>query len=225
MRILLAEDEKDLCEALKVILKHSNYSVDTVHNGEDAEAYLMTGLYDAAILDIMMPEKDGFTVLKNIREKRIDTPVLILTAKSGINDRVKGLDMGADDYLTKPFATKELLARLRAIIRRKTDNADNTLRFGNTVLDPLTFEIRANDKKEQLSNREFQMLQMLMVNPGNIISVERFMEKIWGYDSDAQINVVWVYISYLRKKLTAIGADFRISVVRNIGYRLQENKK
>ncbi|MBQ6898238.1 MAG: response regulator transcription factor [Clostridia bacterium] len=225
MRILLAEDEKDLCEALKVILKHSNYSVDTVHNGEDAEAYLMTGIYDAAILDIMMPEKDGFTVLKNIREKRIDTPVLILTAKSGINDRVKGLDMGADDYLTKPFATKELLARLRAIIRRKTDNADNTLRFGNTVLDPLTFEIRANDKKEQLSNREFQMLQMLMVNPGNIISVERFMEKIWGYDSDAQINVVWVYISYLRKKLTAIDADFRISVVRNIGYRLQENKK
>lgn len=225
MRILLAEDEKDLCEALKVILKHSNYSVDTVHNGEDAEAYLMTGLYDAAILDIMMPEKDGFTVLKNIREKRIDTPVLILTAKSGINDRVKGLDMGADDYLTKPFATKELLARLRAIIRRKTDNADNTLRFGNTVLDPLTFEIRANDKKEQLSNREFQMLQMLMLNSGNIISVERFMEKIWGYDSDAQINVVWVYISYLRKKLTAIDADFRISVVRNIGYRLQENKK
>lgn len=225
MRILLAEDEKDLCEALKVILKHSNYSVDTVHNGEDAEAYLMTGIYDAAILDIMMPEKDGFTVLKNIREKRIDTPVLILTAKSGINDRVKGLDMGADDYLTKPFATKELLARLRAIIRRKTDNADNTLRFGNTVLDPLTFEIRANDKKEQLSNREFQMLQMLMLNPGNIISVERFMEKIWGYDSDAQINVVWVYISYLRKKLTAIDADFRISVVRNIGYRLQENKK
>lgn len=225
MRILLAEDEKDLCEALNVILKHSNYSVDTVHNGEDAEAYLMTGIYDAAILDIMMPEKDGFTVLKNIREKRIDTPVLILTAKSGINDRVKGLDMGADDYLTKPFATKELLARLRAIIRRKTDNADNTLRFGNTVLDPLTFEIRANDKKEQLSNREFQMLQMLMLNPGNIISVERFMEKIWGYDSDAQINVVWVYISYLRKKLTAIGADFRISVVRNIGYRLQENKK
>lgn len=225
MRILLAEDEKDLCEALNVILKHSNYSVDTVHNGEDAEAYLMTGIYDAAILDIMMPEKDGFTVLKNIREKRIDTPVLILTAKSGINDRVKGLDMGADDYLTKPFATKELLARLRAIIRRKTDNADNTLRFGNTVLDPLTFEIRANDKKEQLSNREFQMLQMLMVNPGNIISVERFMEKIWGYDSDAQINVVWVYISYLRKKLTAIDADFRISVVRNIGYRLQENKK
>lgn len=225
MRILLAEDEKDLCEALNVILKHSNYSVDTVHNGEDAEAYLMTGIYDAAILDIMMPEKDGFTVLKNIREKRIDTPVLILTAKSGINDRVKGLDMGADDYLTKPFATKELLARLRAIIRRKTDNADNTLRFGNTVLDPLTFEIRANDKKEQLSNREFQMLQMLMLNPGNIISVERFMEKIWGYDSDAQINVVWVYISYLRKKLTAIDADFRISVVRNIGYRLQENKK
>ncbi len=225
MRILLAEDEKDLCEALNVILKHSNYSVDTVHNGEDAEAYLMTGLYDAAILDIMMPEKDGFTVLKNIREKRIDTPVLILTAKSGINDRVKGLDMGADDYLTKPFATKELLARLRAIIRRKTDNADNTLRFGNTVLDPLTFEIRANDKKEQLSNREFQMLQMLMLNPGKIISVERFMEKIWGYDSDAQINVVWVYISYLRKKLTAIDADFRISVVRNIGYRLQENKK
>lgn len=225
MRILLAEDEKDLCEALAIILKHSNYSVDTVHNGEDAEAYLMTGLYDAAILDIMMPEKDGLSVLRSIRKAKIDTPVLILTAKSGIDDRVTGLDSGADDYLTKPFASKELLARLRAIIRRKADAVDNVIRFGNAELDPLTFELRAGEKKEQLANREFQMLQMLMMNPGNIISVERFMEKIWGYDSDAQINVVWVYISYLRKKLAAVDADFKISVVRNIGYRLQGKNK
>lgn len=221
MRILLAEDEKELCEALSIILKHSNYSVDVVHNGDDAEAFLMTGLYDAAILDIMMPEKDGITVLRNIRKAKISTPVLILTAKSDIDDRVAGLDSGADDYLTKPFSSKELLARLRAIIRRKNETVDNIIRFGNTELNPLTFEIRAGEKKEQLSNREFQMLQMLMMNPGTIISVDRFMEKIWGYDSDAQINVVWVYISYLRKKLINIDADLKITVIRNIGYKLQ----
>lgn len=174
MRILLAEDETELCEALAIILKHSNYSVDTVYNGTDAEDYLMTGIYDAAILDIMMPGKDGIEVLRSIRAKGISTPVMILTAKSGIDDRVTGLDSGADDYLTKPFASKELLARLRAIIRRKTESVDNTLRFGNAILDPLTFELQTASGKEQLSNREFQMLQMLMMNPGNIISVERF---------------------------------------------------
>ncbi len=221
MRILLAEDEKELCDALGVILKHSGYSVDTVHNGDDALAFLMTGIYDAAILDVMMPYKDGFTVLREIRSSHIDTPVLILTAKTGIDDRVTGLDLGADDYLTKPFASKELLARLRAIIRRKSESADNSICFGNARLDPLTFTLQVGNKTEQLSNKEFQMLQMLMMNPATIISVDRFMDKIWGYDSEAQINVVWVYISYIRKKLAAVGADFKISVVRNIGYRLQ----
>lgn len=221
MRILLAEDERELSDALTAILRHSNYSVDAVYDGEDAKAYLMTDIYDAAILDIMMPKKDGLSVLREIRNQGITTPVLILTAKGEIDDRVSGLDAGADDYLTKPFASKELLARLRAITRRKADNADNTIRFGNAILDPLTFEIRVGDKKEQLSNKEYQMLYMLMTNPANIISVDRFMEKVWGYDAEAQINVVWVYISYIRKKLSTIGANFRITVVRNLGYRLQ----
>lgn len=224
LRILLAEDERELSDALSVILKHSNYSVDAVFDGEDAEDYLLTGIYDAAILDIMMPKRDGFTVLKNVREKKINTPVLILTAKSGIDDRVTGLDLGADDYLTKPFSSKELLARLRALIRRNKDNTENKLRFGNAELDTLSFTVSVNGRTEQLSNKEFQMLQLLMMNPSSVISVDRFMDKIWGYDSEAQTNVVWVYISYLRKKLTALGADFKISVVRNLGYRLQGEK-
>lgn len=225
MRILLAEDERELREALSAILKHSGYSVDSVDNGEDALSYLATGIYDGAILDIMMPRLDGISVLKKIREAHLDTPVLILTAKTEIDDRVKGLDAGADDYLTKPFASKELLARLRAITRRRADLTDNTICFGNARLDPLSFTIQVGDKSEQLSNKEFQMLQMLMMNPGSIISVERFMDKIWGYDSEAQMNVVWVYISYLRKKLSTIGADFSISVVRNLGYRLKRTDK
>ncbi len=223
MRILLAEDERELSEALCVILKHSNYSVDAVFNGEDALEYLLTGIYDAAILDIMMPKKDGLSVLRELRQKKNDTPILILTAKSEIDDKVSGLDAGADDYLTKPFSSKELLARLRVIVRRKSDNTENFINFGNCILDHLTFEIKANGKSEQLSNKEFQMLQMLMMNPSTVISVERFMEKIWGFEAETQTNVVWVYISYLRKKLTNIGADFRISVVRNLGYRLMKD--
>ena len=224
MRILFAEDERELREALSAILRHSGYSVDAVDNGEDALGFLMTGIYDGAILDIMMPRLDGISVLKKIREAHVDTPVLILTAKTEIDDKVTGLDAGADDYLTKPFASKELLARLRAITRRKSDLTDNSISFGNARLDPLSFTLQAGGRSEQLSNKEFQMLQMLMMNPTAIISVDRFMDKIWGFDSEAQINVVWVYISYLRKKLSAVGADFTISVVRNLGYRLKRTE-
>lgn len=223
MRILLAEDEKELSDALCAILKHSNYSVDAVYDGEDAADYLATDIYDAAILDIMMPKKDGIRVLREARKRGIMTPVLILTAKTDIDDKVSGLDAGADDYLTKPFASKELLARLRAIIRRHTESADNGIIFGNAVLDPLTFEIRTDKGSEQLSSKEFQMLQLLMMNPTTIISIDRFMDKVWGYDSEAQTNVVWVYISYLRKKLASVGADFKITVVRNLGYRLHKD--
>ena len=157
MRILLAEDERELREALSAILRHSGYSVDAVDNGEDALGYLMTGIYDGAILDIMMPRLDGISVLKKIREAHLDTPVLILTAKTEIDDRVKGLDAGADDYLTKPFASKELLARLRAITRRRADLTDNTICFGNARLDPLSFTIQVGGKSEQLSNKEFSL--------------------------------------------------------------------
>lgn len=221
MRLLLAEDEKELSNALVTIFKHNNYSVDAVYNGQDALDYLETDLYDGVILDIMMPKVDGITVLKRIRAKGNNVPVLLLTAKSEIDDRVTGLDSGADDYLTKPFAIKELLARVRAITRRQTDATNAVLSVGNISLNRLTFELSGEKDKFKLTNKEFQMLEMLMINPGQVISTERFMDKIWGYDSDAEMNVVWVYISYLRKKLNLLNADVQIKATRNIGYSLE----
>lgn len=221
MRLLLAEDERALSDALVTILKHNHYSVDAVYNGQDALDYLETGLYDGAVLDIMMPKMDGITVLKTIRAQGNAVPVLLLTAKSEIDDRVMGLDSGADDYLTKPFATKELLARIRAMTRRQTDTADTILRVGNIMLDRATFELSSAGGRFRLANKEFQMLEMLMTNSGQVIPTERFMEKIWGYESDVELNVVWVYISYLRKKLTAVKADVQIKATRNLGYSLE----
>lgn len=222
MRLLLAEDERELSNALVTILKHSNYSVDAVYNGLDALDYLDAENYDGAILDIMMPKMDGLTVLKKIREKGNKIPVLLLTAKSEIDDRVAGLDSGADDYLTKPFATKELLARIRAMTRRQADLTDATLCVGNIKLDRSTYELSGPNGSFRLASKEFQMLEMLMANSGRLINTERFMEKIWGYDTDVEINVVWVYISYLRKKLTSIGANVAIKAARNMGYSLNE---
>lgn len=224
MRLLLAEDEKELAKALTVIFKHNHYSVDTVYNGEDALQYLRTENYDAAILDVMMPKMDGITVLQKLRESGSTLPVLILTAKSEIDDRVLGLDAGADDYLTKPFAAKELLARIRAITRRKTDSADSVLRFGNISLDRTNFQLSSPYGSVRLANKEYQMLEMLMINAGQFISTERFMEKIWGYDSEAEINVVWVYLSNLRKRLSAVGANIQIKAARNQGYVLEETE-
>lgn len=221
MRLLLAEDETGLSDALCAVLKKQNYTVDAVYDGEDALEYLRTGVYDGAILDIMMPKKDGITVLKTARSEGMTLPILLLTAKSEIDDRVLGLDAGADDYLTKPFAMKELLARVRVMTRRKSETTDNSLKFGNTELDTLTFELKNGDKSVRLANKEFQMLQMLMANPGQIISTEKFMDKIWGWDSETELNVVWVYISYLRKKLSTVEADVKITAVRNIGYTLE----
>ena len=222
MRLLLAEDERGLSDALCAVLKRQNYTVDAVYNGEDALDYLRTGVYDGAILDIMMPKKDGITVLKTARAEGYTLPILLLTAKSEIDDRVLGLDAGADDYLTKPFAMKELLARIRVMTRRKSETTDNTLTFGSLSLDTATFEIRCGEKSLRLANKEFQMLHMLMANPGQIISTDKFMDKIWGWDSETELNVVWVYISYLRKKLASIDADVRITAVRNIGYTLEK---
>jgi len=222
VRLLLAEDEKELSNALVTILKHNNYSVDAVYDGLEALDYLQAENYDGAILDIMMPKMDGLTVLKKLREKGSDLPVLILTAKSEIDDRVMGLDSGADDYLTKPFATKELLARIRAMTRRQAEVTDNILRYGNIKLDRSTFELSADQGFFRLANKEFQMMEMLMANPKILISTDRFMEKIWGYDSEAEINVVWVYISYLRKKLAAIGSNAVIKASRGAGYSLEE---
>lgn len=222
MRLLLAEDECELSHALSTILKHNHYSVDVVYNGADALDFLLNGDYDGAILDIMMPKTDGITVVKKVREAGVGTPIILLTAKAEIDDRVEGLDSGADDYLTKPFSSKELLARIRAITRRKTDISPSKLTFGNVTLDCLSFELSSPYGKIRLANREYQMFEMLITNPHNVIPPERFMEKIWGYDSDAEINVVWVYISYLRKKLTSLNADVIIKASRNLGYSLEK---
>ena len=221
MRILLAEDERSLARAIVKIFEKNNYSADAVHNGEDALTYIESGNYDVVVLDIMMPKMDGITVLKNVRAKGNTIPILLLTAKSEIDDKVLGLDSGANYYLTKPFDSKELLASIRAITR-STTATDSKLTFGNVTLDRATFELSSNVGSFRLANREFQMMELLMTNPHHIISVERFMEKIWGYDTDADISVVWVYISYLRKKLLALNADVSIKASRNAGYSLEE---
>lgn len=222
MRLLLAEDEKELSNALVVILRHNNYSVDAVYDGQDALDYLETGLYDGAVLDIMMPKVDEISVLKKVREQGSAIPILLLTAKSEIDDCVLGLDSGADDYLTKPFATKELLARIRAMTRRQSETTDAVLSFANLSLNRSTFELSSAKTAFRLANKEFQMLEMLMLNQQQVIPIERFMEKIWGYDSDTEQSVVWVYISYLRKKLTALDATVHIKALRNLGYSLEE---
>ena len=221
MRLLLAEDEKELSNALVAVLKHNNYSVDAVYNGIDALDFLETGIYDGAILDIMMPGLDGISVLKKIREHGSFVPVILLTAKSEIDDRVAGLDAGADDYLTKPFAMKELLARIRSMTRRQTETTDNLLSFGNISLNRATYELFGPVKSIKMSGKEFQMLEMLMVNPGQIISSEQFMDKIWGFDSEAENNIVWVYLSYLRKKLASCGANVIIKATRGVGYSIE----
>lgn len=222
MRLLLAEDERELADALAVILKHGNYSVDVVYNGQDALDYLEAQEYDGAVLDIMMPKVDGLTVLKCIRSAGNSVPVLLLTARSDVDDRVEGLDSGADDYLPKPFDSRELLARIRAMTRKRTPEADNLLRCGNLTLDRNTYELEASGGRVRLGNKEFQMLEMLMANPGQVLSVERFMERVWGYDSETESGVVWVNISYLRKKLASVGADVQIKASRNQGYFLEQ---
>ena len=217
MRLLFAEDEKSLSRAITAILKNNHYEVDAVYDGEEALAYLECGTYDGAILDIMMPKKDGLTVLKEIRRQGINTPVLMLTAKAEIDDRVLGLDSGANDYLTKPFAAPELLARIRAMTRTQMTQNTSSLSFGNLSLNQTSLELSSPSGSYQLTNKEFQLLELLMANPGQVISSDRLFEKIWGYESDADPSVIWVYISYLRKKLTALNASVRIRASRNAG--------
>lgn len=222
MRLLPAEDERALSKALTTILERNNYSVDAVYDGREALEYLDADNYDGVILDIMMPKVDGITVLREIRKRGNLIPVLLLTAKSEVDDKVVGLDAGANDYLTKPFSSRELLARIRAMTRVQTAQVNSQLRVGNVTLDRATYELSTASGSYRLANKEFQMMEMLMSNPKNMISSERFMEKVWGYDSEAEINVVWVYISYLRKKLAALHADIQIKLMRNVGYTLEE---
>lgn len=222
MRLLLAEDEKELSNALCAILEHNNYSVDAVYNGLDALEYLTgSDKYDAAILDIMMPGMDGITALKKARAQGCSIPVIMLTARTEVDDRVEGLDSGADDYMPKPFSTKELLARIRALTRRREEITGNTLTVGNLSLDRLTSNLSTPNGSIKLANKEFQMMEMFMNNPGRIIPIDEFMDRIWGWDAEAETNVVWVNISYLRKKLTSLGSTASIRVSRGVGYSLE----
>lgn len=221
MKLLLAEDEQSLSKALTAILEHNGYTVDAVYDGVEALEYLEMGEYDGVILDIMMPRMDGMTALQKIREKGNQVPILMLTAKSEVDDKVAGLDNGANDYLTKPFASKELLARIRAMTRTQTVAVTSILQFGNISLDQATKELSSPSGNFHLANKEFQVMELLMSNPKNVIPTERIMEKVWGYDSNAELNVVWAYISYLRKKLTALNADIQIKATRNTGYSLE----
>ena len=210
MRLLLAEDEEALSKALVTILKHNNYAVDAVFDGQQALDYLECGIYDGLILD-----------LKTIRRKGNKIPVLILTAKSEVDDKVFGLDCGADDYLTKPFVTKELLARIRAMTRRQSDLQDNALVYGDLRLDRTSFELISQKVKLLLTAKEFQIMEMFMMNPKCISSAEQLMDRVWGLESETEISVVWTYISYLRKKLKTLDSSVTIRAVRNVGYTLE----
>lgn len=224
MRLLLAEDEASLSKAIVTILRKNNYTVDVACDGIEALEYLELNEYDGVILDVMMPRMDGISVLQTIRKAGSNVPVLILTAKAEVDDKVLGLDSGANDYLTKPFATKELLARIRAMTRNGTAavQSDSKLHFGNITLDCATFALSSPFSTFVLANKEFQMIGLMMRNPRQIISAEQFMDKIWGFEANAESNVVWTYISYLRKKLVALKADVEIRARRNAGYSLEE---
>lgn len=222
MKILLVDDERQLTQALSVILKQNKYSVDIASDGEEGLDLALSDIYDVIVLDVMMPKMDGITVLKKLRENKISTPVLILSAKSEVTDRIGGLNSGADDYLTKPFDSGELLARIRALLRRKSEFTGDVLSFGDIVLDRDSFEICKGTHKIALGKKEFQIMEMLLLNKGKRIDKEKFIEKIWGYDSDAEYNTIEVYVSFLRKKLSAIGAKTEIKSIRGIGYTLGE---
>ena len=221
MRLLYAEDERSLARAVSTILLKNNYALDVVADGQSALDYLETGNYDGAILDVMMPKKDGFEVLREMRARGDRTPVLLLTARSEIDDRVRGLDGGANDYLTKPFDMKELLARIRAMTRVLSVQPDTAIRVGKVCLDCASYDLSGPDGSFKLGGKEFQMLEMLMRDPRKLISAETFMDRVWGFDSEAELNIVWVYISMLRKKLKAIDADIEIKAQRGVGYYLE----
>ena len=222
MNILIADDERDLTAALSEILKRNNFSVTVANDGETGLDFALSGIFDLIILDVMMPKLDGFSLLKIIRDKKIDVPVLMLTAKAETANKIGGLNLGADDYITKPFDTDELLARIRALLRRKEKFTGDVIKFNDIYLDRDSAELGSGDKKITLGKKEFQILEMLILNAGKNIEKERFIEKIWGYDTDAEYNTIEVYVSFLRKKLAAVNAKTEIKSLRGIGYTLGE---
>lgn len=225
MRLLVADDDRDITKVLTALFEHNGYSVDVVYNGKDAYDYAAAGDYDGLVLDVMMPGMDGLEVLKKLRTTRVKTPVLLLTAKGDVEDRVNGLDAGADDYLPKPFAANELLARIRAMLRRKEQYRTDVMEFEELKLDISTFELSFHSESIRLVSKEFQMIQLLMQSPGSVIPTEQFMERIWGWDSEIDVSVVWVYISNLRKKIDKLGAPVNIRAMRGVGYCLERIQK
>ena len=221
MRILIAEDEVEIARALKFLLEKNKFTVDIVHNGNDAWNYVRQMDYNVVVLDIMMPEIDGLEVLRRMRSQKMTVPVLLLTAKAEIEDRVTGLNAGADDYLPKPFAASELIARVKARSRRSMNYSDSILREGNISLDCNCYELSANGRSVRLNNKEYQLMELFMSNPRRIFSTDHMMEKIWGNDSDAGMDVVWTYIGFLRKKLRELDADVEIKTIRGAGYSLE----
>ncbi len=224
MRILIAEDEVSIARALKVMLEKNKYAVDLVHDGNDALAYIRTTAYDALVLDIMMPGMDGIEVLKTARAGGNTTPALFLTAKTEVADRVAGLDAGADDYLPKPFDASEFLARVRALVRRSNTYASSTLRVGNTTLDCTRYILQTVSGEIRLNNKEYQLAELFWRYPHQIFSSDHLMEKIWGLNSEAEMDVVWTYIGFLRRKLRQIGADVEIRTIRGAGYALEDTR-
>jgi len=224
VKLLYAEDETAMSEAVTDILEYHHYTVDAVYDGRDALDYARAEHYDGIILDVMMPKMDGFTVLKTLREEGNTTPVLLLTAKAEVEDRIAGLDLGADDYLPKPFATGELLARVRAMLRRREEFTPDVLTCGDLSLNTANGELRCGENSVLLPNLEFRLMELLMSNRGICLSTEDMLVKVWGYDTDADIGIVWVYLSYLRKKLASLGSAVQIRARRGVGYTLEVPK-
>ncbi len=221
MRILIAEDDPKLRKSLVHIFEHNHYAVDSVDNGMDAFEFASTNVYDGLVLDIMMPGMDGVTLLQKLRSNGITTPALFLTARTEIHQRIEGLDAGADDYLSKPFATQELLARVRAMLRRKDTFTPDLLTVGALTLNRSTYELQCGNNILSLSGKEFQVTEMLMLHPGQILTAEQIITHIWGWDTNVDTSVIWVHISNVRKKLDALGAPVSIRFVRNAGYLLE----
>ena len=224
MKLLYAEDERAMSEAVTDVLTYAKYSVDAVYDGADALDYARNEEYDGIILDVMMPKMSGLEVLRQLRAEGSRTPVLLLTAKSEVEDRIQGLDLGADDYLPKPFAMGELLARVRAMLRRRVEFTPTVLRCGDLELNQQTAELRCAGKVQVLPKLEYKLMELLMLNRGRCLSTEDMLVKVWGYDTEADLGVVWVYLSYLRKRLAALGSAVEIKARRGIGYMLEEGK-
>ena len=220
MKLLYAEDERAMSEAVTDILSYHKYSVDAVYDGQDALDYARNEQYDGIILDVMMPKMSGFEVLRQLRSEGCSTPVLLLTARSEVEDRIEGLDLGADDYLPKPFAMGELLARVRAMLRRREDFTPNILKVGDLRLNQQSAELSCGEKSVVLPKLEYKLMELLMLNRGICLSTEDMLVKVWGYDTDSDLGVVWVYISYLRKRLAALGSGVEIRARRGVGYLL-----